>query len=47
MMTAHYFHARTDVLANAVGKLPALKARQEELFRRDFEQQWHLPYFIG
>ena len=24
MMTAHYFHARTDALANAVGKLPAL-----------------------
>lgn len=24
MMTAHYFHARTDALANAVGNLPAL-----------------------
>ena len=24
MMTAHYFHARTDALANAVGSLPAI-----------------------
>ena len=24
MMTAHYFHARTDALANAVGNLPAI-----------------------
>ena len=24
MMTAHYFHAKTDALANAVGNLPAL-----------------------
>ena len=24
MMTSHYFHARTDALANAVGKLPAI-----------------------
>jgi len=24
MMTAHYFHARTDALANAVGKLPSI-----------------------
>ena len=29
MMTAHYFHARTDALATAVGNLPALMAETE------------------